>query len=195
MVKVSSVCVFCGSSTGHDSRHRELAAQLGRLLAERAITLIYGGGGVGMMGVLAQETLAAGGQVVGIIPRFLERAEKGVHALTRLEIVDSMHERKERMFALSDAFIVLPGGIGTLDETFEILTWRQLALHDKPIVLVDFEGYWRPLQTLIAHIVAAGFASPRIQELFQTAPCVEAALAAIAAAPQPAIAPASPERL
>jgi len=195
MVKVSSVCVYCGSSAGHDTRHRLAAVQLGRLLAERAITLVYGGGGVGMMGILAEATLSAGGQVVGIIPRFLERAEKGVHTLTRLEIVDSMHERKERMFALADAFIVLPGGIGTLDEAFEILTWKQLALHDKPIVLVDLEGYWRPLETLIGHVVTEGFAHPRIHDLFQLVPSVEAALAAIAAAPQPAVAPVSPERL
>src|SRR6202166_3224495 len=119
MVKVSSVCVFCGSSFGHDRRHRDDAVRLGQALAEHGLTLIYGGGGIGLMGALAQASLAAGGEVIGILPSFLARQEKGLKALTRLEIVDSMHARKERMFALADAFLVLPGGLGTLDETFE----------------------------------------------------------------------------
>ncbi|HKO07879.1 MAG TPA: TIGR00730 family Rossman fold protein, partial [Alphaproteobacteria bacterium] len=148
-----------------------------------------------LMGVLAQAALAAGGQVIGVIPRFLERAEQGVHSLTRLEVVDSMHERKERMFALSDAFIILPGGFGTLDETFEILTWKLLALHDKPVVLVDLDGYWRPLEQLIDHVIANGFAHAPSRASFLTTQSVDAALAEIARAPQPRIAPAAPERL
>jgi uncharacterized protein (TIGR00730 family) len=195
MVKITSVCVFCGSSFGHADRYREAAARLGGLLAEHGIALIYGGGGVGLMGVIAQAALAAGGQVIGVIPRFLERAEQGVHSLTRLEVVDSMHERKERMFALSDAFIILPGGFGTLDETFEILTWKLLALHDKPVVLVDLDGYWRPLEQLIDHVIANGFAHAPARASFRTTQSVDAALAEIARAPQPRIAPAAPERL
>lgn len=194
-MKLTSVCVYCGSSFGQSPRYREAAGRLGTLLAERGITLIYGGGGVGLMGALAQATLAAGGRAIGVIPRFLKRAERGLHQLTRLEVVDSMHARKERMFALADAFIVLPGGFGTVDESVEVLTWRQLGLHDKPMVLVDLDGYWQPLRLLAEHIVAAGFARPNTQRLLCLAPSPEAALELLAAAPEPAISPAEPERL
>ncbi len=195
IVKLTSVCVYCGSSFGHSMRHREAAGRLGTLLAERGITLVYGGGGVGLMGALAQAALSAGGQVIGVIPRFLKRAERGLHQLTRIEVVESMHARKERMFALADAFIVLPGGFGTLDETVEMLTWRQLGLHDKPIVLINLDGYWQPLSQLADHIVAAGFARPSARRLLCLAPSPEAALETLAEAPEPAIAPAAPERL
>jgi uncharacterized protein (TIGR00730 family) len=195
MAKTSAVCVYCGSSFGRDRRYRELAERVGRLLAERGIALVYGGGGVGLMGVLAQASLAAGGEVIGIIPRFLERAEKGLHQLTRLEIVESMHERKARMFALADAFLVLPGGMGTLDELIEMLTWRQLGLHDKPIVLVDLGGYWQPFLHIIEHAIAHGFAQPRVLRLLALVPSAEAALAVLAEAPRPAVPPAAPERL
>jgi uncharacterized protein (TIGR00730 family) len=195
MATLSSVCVFCGSSPGFAPRHREAAAELGALLAARGITLVYGGGGVGLMGTLAQACLAEGGTVIGVIPRFLQRAEKGLRELTRLEVVESMHERKERMYLLADGFIVLPGGLGTLDEAFEVITWKQLGLHDKPLVVVDLDGYWRPLLDLLGHIVEAGFASPSMLPLIQAAPSVEAALDALASAPQPALAPGAPERL
>lgn len=195
MAKISSVCVYCGSSFGHDSRRRDEAARLGRRLAEDGITLVYGGGNVGLMGALAQASLAAGGRVIGILPRFLMRQEKGLRSLTRLEVVESMHARKERMFALADGFIVLPGGIGTLDETFEVLTWRQLGLHDKPIALVDSNGYWRPLLALLEGLVAEGFAPARMLELFRVADSAEEALASLLEAPEPAIAPTAPERL
>jgi uncharacterized protein (TIGR00730 family) len=177
MAKVSSVCVFCGSAFGHDPRHRDDAVRLGQALAEHGLTLIYGGGGVGLMGALAQASLAAGGEVIGVLPGFLERREKGLKALSRLEVVDSMHARKERMFALADAFIVLPGGLGTLDETFEVLTWKQLGLHDKPIVLVDLGGYWRPLRALIAHLVEQGFAPANAEQFLGVVATVEETLA------------------
>jgi uncharacterized protein (TIGR00730 family) len=195
MAKLSAVCVYCGSSFGNDRRHREAAAELGRLLAERGITLVYGGGGIGLMGALANASLAAGGTVIGVIPRFLERAEKGLHELARLETVDSMHARKERMYALADGFIVLPGGLGTLDETFETLTWKQLGLHDKPLVLVDLDGYWRPLTELIEKVIAHGFAQPRIVCMFRVASSVEEALDFLVEAPEPAALPAEPDRL
>ena len=195
MAKISSVCVYCGSSFGHVSRHRERAIRLGRALAERGLTLVYGGGGVGLMGALAQACLAAGGTVIGVLPRFLIRKERGLRALTRLEVVDSMHARKERMFALADAFIVLPGGFGTLDETFEVLTWKQLGLHDKPIVLVDSEGYWGPLHALMDRIVEDGFAPARAHHLLRFAETVEEALMTVLEAPEPAIAPSAPGRL
>lgn len=195
MVKLSSVCVYSGSSVGRDRRYRELAARLGRLLAERGITLVYGGGGVGLMAVLAEASLAAGGEVVGVIPRFLKRAEKGLRRLTRLEVVESMHERKARMYELADAFIVLPGGIGTLDEAIEMLTWKQLGLHDKPIVFVDSDGYWQPFVKLVEHAIAHGFVQPSVLRMFALVPTVEAALAALLEAPPPAVAPAESERL
>ena len=194
-MKLTSVCVYCGSSFGQSPRYREAAGRLGTLLAERGIALIYGGGGVGLMGALAQAALSAGGQAIGVIPRFLRRAERGLHGLTRLEVVESMHARKERMFALADAFIVLPGGFGTLDEAIEMLTWRQLGLHDKPIVVIDLDGYWQPLGRLAEHILAAGFAQPSTRRLLCLVPSPEAALELLAAAPEPAIAPAAPERL
>jgi len=194
-VKLASVCVYCGSSFGQSPRYRDAAARLGTLLAEREITLIYGGGGVGLMGALAQAALSAGGEVIGVIPRFLRRAERGLDRLTRLEVVESMHARKERMFALADAFIVLPGGFGTLDETVEMLTWRQLGLHDKPIVLIDLDGYWHPLSRLADHIFESGFAQPSARRLLCLVPSPEAALEILAEAPEPAISPAAPERL
>lgn len=195
MVTVSTVCVYCGSSLGRDGRFREEAARLGWLMAERGITLVYGGGGIGLMGALAKATLAAGGRVIGVIPQFLERSEKRLSGLTQLEVVGSMHERKERMFALADAFIVLPGGFGTLDETFEILTWKQLGLHDKPVVMIDLDGYWRPLRQVIEHVIERGFAPPGTLHLLRLVPSVEAAFAALAEAGEPAVAPSPPERL
>ncbi|HUI18649.1 MAG TPA: TIGR00730 family Rossman fold protein [Alphaproteobacteria bacterium] len=195
MAKVSSVCVFCGSSFGHDHRHRDDAVRLGQALAEHGLTLIYGGGGIGLMGALAQASLAAGGEVIGILPSFLARQEKGLKALTRLEIVDSMHVRKERMFALADAFLVLPGGLGTLDETFEVLTWKQLGLHQKPIVLVDLRGYWRPLRGLIAHLVEEGFAPARAEQFLRVVPSIEEALASLKKLARAESTPAADERL
>jgi hypothetical protein len=144
-----TVCVYCGSSNRADPTMYEAAAELGRGMAARGWRLVYGGGRVGLMGAAAEAVLAGGGQVIGIIPEFLHDLEVGHHGVTRLEVVESMHVRKMRMFELSDAFCILPGGLGTLDETFEILTWRQLGLHDKPIVLANLNGFWDPLLTLI----------------------------------------------
>ena len=195
MARITSVCVYCGASFGRDERHGIAAARLGRLMAERGLTLVYGGGGVGLMGELARACLGAGGAVVGVIPRFLSRAERKLEALTRLEVVDSMHERKARMFALADAFIVLPGGLGTLEETLETLTWRQLGLHAKPIVLVDLDDHWRPLRALLAAIVAQGFAEPAILDVLEMAPSVEAALDRLSERAATPRLPEAPERL
>lgn len=154
----SSICVFCGSRFGADPDARELAASLGQLLARRGIALVYGGGGVGLMGVLANATLDAGGKVVGVIPRFLLKREAGHPALTQTLVVETMQERKLEMFERSDAIVVLPGGIGTLEEFFEVLSWRTLGLHTKPIVIVDQGGYWKPLAALLRSCVEGGFA-------------------------------------
>jgi uncharacterized protein (TIGR00730 family) len=154
----SSLCVFCGSRFGIDPGSREVATRLGSLLAHEDITLVYGGGGVGLMGLVANAALKAGGRVVGIIPRFLLQREAGHPALTDTVVVESMHERKLQMFERSEAFVVLPGGIGTLEELFEVLSWRTLGLHSKPIVIVDQGGYWQPLAALLRGIVEGGFA-------------------------------------
>ena len=154
----SSVCVFCGSRFGIDPGSRELAVRLGELLAREKMTLVYGGGGVGLMGVLANAALKAGGKVVGVIPRFLLQREAGHPALTETVVVETMHERKLEMFERSDAIVVLPGGIGTLEEFFEVLSWRTLGLHTKPIVIVDQGGYWQPLAALLRVFVEGGFA-------------------------------------
>jgi uncharacterized protein (TIGR00730 family) len=190
----SSLCVYCGSGLGVDSRHLETARDLGRLLAERHIRLIYGGARIGLMGTLADATLAAGGEVVGIIPGHLDKTELGHRGATELIVVDSMHERKYMMFEQSDAFAILPGGLGTLDETFEMLTWRKLGLHDKPIILVDIAGYWRPLLGLIDHVIIQGFAAPTDRDLYKVVTTVEELVAAVETAPRPRTA-AQPERL
>jgi uncharacterized protein (TIGR00730 family) len=135
--------------------------QLGSLLAREGITLIYGGGGVGLMGLVANAVLKDGGRAVGVIPRFLLQREAGHPALTQTVVVETMHERKLEMFERSDAFVVLPGGIGTLEELFEVLSWRTLGLHSKPIVMVDQGGYWQPLAALLRSVVEGGFAERR----------------------------------
>jgi uncharacterized protein (TIGR00730 family) len=180
-----SVCVFCGSSSRVEETHRAAAAGLGELLAERAVRIVYGGGRVGLMGVLADAALARGGEVVGVIPEFLVGWEVAHAGLTDLRVVGSMHERKRTMADLADAFVVLSGGFGTLDETIEILTWKQLGLHDKPVVLVSVDGFWEPLRTLVAHLVATGFAHPEHASLLTIVASAEEAIAALARAPQP----------
>lgn len=194
MTSLSALCVYCGSSDQVDPAHRQAAATLGRLLARSSTTLVYGGGRIGLMGICADAALAAGGHVIGIIPEHLNSVEVGHQGVSELHVVPSMHIRKQMMFELADAFAVLPGGIGTLDETFEIITWRYLGLHDKPIVLVDNKGYWRPFIAMIDHVIASGFAKPAIRALYQVVDRVEDVLPAIAAAPMPALADAA-ERL
>jgi uncharacterized protein (TIGR00730 family) len=154
------VAVFCGSSAGRESRYAAAAADFGRRLAEAGVGIVYGGASVGLMGVLADAALAAGGEVIGVIPGGLFTAEVPHQGLTRLQVVTSMHERKAMMASLADAFAALPGGLGTLDELFEILTWRQLGLHDKPVALVDVAGFWAPLAVLLDALTSAGFVPP-----------------------------------
>ncbi len=151
------IAMFLGSSSGPVS-HREAAAALGRAVAEAGHGIVYGGAHVGLMGVLADAALAAGGEVVGVLPHNLVEREVGHTGLTRLELVDTMHERKARMAELADAFVALPGGTGTLDELIEIMTWWQLGLHDKPITLYDVDDFWAPFLGLLDHMVANGYA-------------------------------------
>lgn len=185
MAVINAVCVYCGSSPGRDSHHGDAARLFGRALAEAGIDLIYGGGRIGLMGELASAALEAGGRVVGIIPESLKRSEVAHDRLDRLDVVDSMHERKRRMFECADAFVVLPGGPGTLDETLEILTWRQLRLHDKPILLVNHRGYWQPLLDLIAHTIEQGFARPSLLDLFIVVPEIDDVLETLQRLPEP----------
>lgn len=180
MTAIRSLCVYCGSSSRVAEIHKEAARTLGRLLAERGITLVYGGGRVGLMGLCAEAALAAGGAVVGIIPGHIQKLEVEHRGLTELHVVDTMHTRKQMMFDRSDGFLVLAGGFGTLDETFEMVTWRQLGLHEKPIVLIDTDGYWQPVIAMRDHMVAQGFVRPEHQGLFQVAPTPEAALDCVA---------------
>ncbi|MCY1397379.1 LOG family protein YvdD [compost metagenome] len=162
-----SICVFCGASPGADPIYHDAAVALGRHLAERGLRLVYGGGAVGLMGVVADAALAAGGEVIGIIPQSLERAEIGHKGLTRLEVVDGMHARKARMAELSDAFIALPGGLGTLEELFEVWTWGQLGYHAKPLGVLEVNGFYDPLLTFLDHLVTERFVRPQHREMLQ----------------------------
>jgi hypothetical protein len=152
------ICVFCGSSSRVDQSYKDMATRLGHLMAEADLDLVYGGGRVGLMGLVADSVLAGGGKVSGIIPQFLHDHEVAHTGVTDLEITDSMHARKQRMYELSDAFVILPGGLGTLDETMEVLTWTQLGLSRKPVILCNVGGFWDPLLALIDHTIATGFA-------------------------------------
>lgn len=151
------LCVFCGSSAGETTRYVDAAAEVGALLADRGVTVVYGGSRVGLMGRLADAALKGGGEVVGVIPRPLLHREVGHEGLTELRIVESMHERKSLMAELSDGFLALPGGLGTLEEFFEILTWGQLGMHRKPSGLLDVGDYYRPLVRFLDHAVTQGF--------------------------------------
>lgn len=164
-----SICVFCGASPGATPIYQEAAENLGRYLAENGIQLVYGGGAVGLMGMVANAALAAGGEVIGIIPQSLKDAEVGHHGLTRLEVVDGMHARKARMAELSDAFIALPGGLGTLEELFEVWTWGQLGYHAKPLGLLEVNGFFDPLLTFLDHLVQERFVRQQHREMLQRA--------------------------
>jgi uncharacterized protein (TIGR00730 family) len=183
MPNIRRLCVYCGSSGAVDRQYREAATEVGARLAAAGIGLVYGGGRVGLMGLLADAVLAGGGEVIGIIPSRLRDAELAHPGATELVVVKSMHERKRLMAEKADAFAVLPGGIGTLDEMFEILSWKQLGLHDKPILLADVGGYWAPLRQLLDHIVVTGFAREQTRGLLQVVPNVAGLMAALSKEP------------
>ena len=183
MKKIRRLCVYCGSSGAVEASYREAASELGARLGAAGIELVYGGGRVGLMGLLADAVLTTNGKVTGIIPRRLLDAEVAHRGVTELIVVDNMRDRKRLMAEKADAFAVLPGGIGTLDELFEILSWKQLGLHDKPILLVDIGGYWTPLHALLDHIVVTGFAREHTRGLLQVVPNVAALMAALSKEP------------
>lgn len=185
MSDIHSIAVFCGSKVGADPAFRECAQCFGRLLAERGVRLVYGGGGIGLMGVLADAVLGGGGHVTGVIPEFLVRYEVGKPGLSETIVVPSMHDRKRRMFEMADGFVVLPGGLGTLDEAIEILTWKQLQLHAKPVVFLDVDGFWGRFSDLVAHIVAQNFAHKAISDLFSVVDDPTAVFQALENAPPP----------
>ena len=185
MAVIKRLCVYCGSSAGVEAAYREAAARLGTLLAQSGVELVYGGGRVGLMGVLADAALAAGGRVTGIVPRHLHDREVAHRGVQHMIVVASMHERKQRMFELADAFAVLPGGLGTLDETIEMLTWRQLGLHGKPVIIADIAGYWAPLIGLFEHCIAHGFAAAASRAFYRVVTRIEDVLPTLAALPQP----------
>lgn len=185
MTAPKSICVYCGSSGRVDDRYKNSAHSLGDGLGRRGLQLVYGGGRVGLMGIVADATLAAGGRAVGIIPEHLQTAEVEHPGLTEVHVVDSMHTRKRMMVERSDAFVVLPGGLGTLDETFEILTWRQLRLHDKPVVLINIDNYWTPLLAAIEHMIGERFVQEKHRDLFRVVDCIEDVFDVLALAPPP----------
>lgn len=195
MGTLRNVCVYCGSAEGADPAFAEAADELGVALTQAGLGLVYGGGSLGLMGRIARAVMASGGHVLGVIPRFLHEREVMLREVSELVVTEDMHERKRIMFERADAFVALPGGIGTLEEVVEMMTWSQLGRHEKPIVLVNVEDFWQPLSDLIAHMTAAGFIRPGWDVTYEMVPGVEdviptltARTAALAAerTPQPA---------
>jgi uncharacterized protein (TIGR00730 family) len=181
-VKQHSVCVYCGSREGTDPAYKAAAEALGSAIAQQKWRLVYGAGDVGLMGAVARSAQSAGAETFGVIPTHLMDQEVGKRDLSRFVITENMHERKKVMYMNADAIVVLPGGAGSLDEFFEVLTWAQLGLHSKPIVLLDVQSYWKPLTGLIAHIIKQGFADPSLQTLFVTKTDVDKTLRYLRAA-------------
>ncbi|MFN3938524.1 MAG: TIGR00730 family Rossman fold protein [Gemmobacter sp.] len=168
-----SVCVFCGARTGHNPAHLAAAEALGLAIAAEGWRLVYGAGDIGLMGRVAAAAQEAGAQAMGVIPLHLMGREKARDRLAHLVVTEDMHERKKVMFMNSDAIVVMPGGAGSLDEFFEVLTWRQIGLHEKPIFLLNIAGYWDPLLRLLDHVIAEGFAEPSLAGFASVVPDVE----------------------
>ena len=173
MKNISNICVFCGSKVGENQQYENDAKKFGALLGEKNIGLVYGGGRIGLMGIIADAVSKAGGKVTGVIPEFLMNLEIGNEKVDELIITDSMHDRKKTMYQQSNGFVSFPGGVGTLDETLEIISWKQLRLHNKPIVLYNCAGYWEGLEALIEKTISCGFAHQSVQELFTIANTLE----------------------
>jgi uncharacterized protein (TIGR00730 family) len=176
MTPINSLAVFCGSRVGINPAYAQAGRVLGTGLARAGIRLVFGGGRIGIMGVVADAVLAAGGEVLGVIPEFLTQWEVAHERVTEMVVTDSMHTRKRRLYEESDAFLIMPGGLGTFDEAFEIITWRQLRLHDKPIFLCNVAGSVEPLVAAIDHAIAQGFATPASRDLFEVIEGVPAVL-------------------
>lgn len=175
----TSICVFCGSQYGSDPRYRTAASQLGQLAGAAKLDVIYGGGHVGLMGAVADAAIAAGGRVIGLIPERLLEREVGHRAISELIVTRDMFDRKAQMISRSGAFVILPGGLGTLDELLEVVTLRQLGYHDKPIILVNLGGYWDPLIALVDRVVEHNFAAPNARTLYRIVDSIEEVLPAL----------------
>jgi uncharacterized protein (TIGR00730 family) len=185
--RLGRVCVFCGSSAGGHPVYAQAARRMGEVLAERGITLVYGGGRIGMMGAVASAVLEAGGNAIGVIPQTLQRRELAHHGLTELHVVNTMHERKQLMADLSDGFLAMPGGFGTFEELCEILTWSQLGMHAKPVGLLNVKEFFRGLLALFDHAVAEQFLQPRYRSMLITQSDPERLLEAMAQYQAPAV--------
>lgn len=188
-MSISSVCVYCGSSNSALPPFKQLAHDVSTILAQRKIKIVYGGGHVGLMGIVADAGLQAGTEVIGIIPEHIRVHEIQHNGLTELHVVPDMHTRKRMMVERSDAFVVLPGGLGTLDETFEILTWKKLNLHNKPVIIFNAFGYWDHLLALIEHAKAQGFEQPSVNGYFKVVTNMEEMLVALAEGKEPSFGP------
>lgn len=175
MKEIQTIGVYCSSYDSVDDVYNKAAVTLGEELAKRKITLVYGGGNQGLMGQLANTTMKEGGRVIGYMPEHLKNFEEPNWGITEMHMVDSMHTRKRLMFEKADAFFVLPGGFGTLDESFEVITWHQLGLHDKPVVFININEYWTPLRDLTKNIFEQHFAKPEHKKYFQFAPTISEA--------------------
>jgi uncharacterized protein (TIGR00730 family) len=184
---ISNVAIFCASANGNNPIYRESAVDLGRILAQQNIGIVYGGANVGLMQALAESSIAAGGRVVGVIPELLVDLEVAHHGITELHVTSTMHTRKEMMARLADAFLVLPGGFGTLEEMFEALTWQALEIHQKPIVLVNINGFYDKLLEFLDHCIAEGLLRQRYRSALHVAGTVEDAVAQLAMAGQSAL--------
>ena len=179
-----SICVFCGAKEGHNPAHAQAARDLGAAMADMGARLVYGAGDVGLMGIVARTAMAAGAACLGVIPKHLLDLEVGKRDLTEFIVTENMHERKMTMFLQSDVIALLPGGAGSLDEFFEVLTWAQIGLHQKQIILINIAGYWSPLLALIEHIIDQGFAAPSLWGLFLVVDDVAGFRAAVADLPR-----------
>lgn len=188
---VHSVCVYCGSSGKVDEAYKQIARDVGTALGSHKLRVVYGGGRVGLMGLVADSALAAGSEVVGIIPHHIQSREIQHTDLTELLVVDSMHTRKRMMVERADAFVILPGGLGTLDECFEILTWRQLGLHNKPIVIFNAKDFWTPLLGLLDNVIDQGFAPPGNRGLYSVVKDIDGMFTALGRDAEPSFDPAT----
>ena len=185
MPAFQSLCVFCGSKSGVNPTYQVESRRLGTLMAERGVRLVYGGGRIGLMGAVADAVVDGGGDVVGVIPEFLLRLEIGNDQAGELIVTDTMHTRKAKMFEMSDAIVVLPGGIGTLEETLEVMTWKQLCQHDKPIIVMNIDGCWDSFVGLIDSIIDGGFAHPKVRELISVVASADDVFDALTNSPDP----------
>jgi len=191
MTDIKTLCVYLGSSARCDDVYKDAARSFGKIMADKGLALVYGGGNVGLMGILANAVMENGGKVIGIIPEHISSREIAHNHLTELHVVDSMHTRKQMMVTRSDGFVVLPGGIGSLDEMCEVMTWKQLGIHDKPIVIANVNNYWQPFVDMIDHVIAGKFMREDDRRLISVVKTVEDIIPALSQSPEETFDPTS----